>query len=198
MQGSTWRRSGVIFGYSAGGTYSPPSSGAVYLVPPQSEASAPVPVVAGPRLVDYCTTLELDASASRNTAGQPNVSWHLHGVQCYAFEGEEPSEGYCNTTLMELAMEDTASALLQIEAAERPPELQFVLIEAVVTNRWGVSEHQSSSQAFLRHHYLSAITQPFSGLGASGQHQTVRLRPNAIELGLATTLRDSNSCGQLR
>ena len=24
--------------------------------------------------------------ASRNTAGQPNVSWHLHGVQCYAFE----------------------------------------------------------------------------------------------------------------
>lgn len=131
-------RSGVIFGYSAAGTYSPPSSGAVYLVPPQSEASAPVPVVAGPRLVDYCTTLELDASASRNTAGQPNVSWHLHGVQCYAFEGEEP-EGYCNTTLMELAMEDTTSALLQIEAAERPPELQFVLIEAVVTNRWGVS-----------------------------------------------------------
>ena len=42
--------------------------------------------VSGPRLVDYCSTLELDASASRYTAGQPNVSWNLHSVQCYPAE----------------------------------------------------------------------------------------------------------------
>lgn len=130
-------RSGVIFAYAVG-KYSPPASGAVYLVPPQSQARAPEPVVSGPRVVDYCSTLELDASASRYTAGQPNVSWRLSGVNCYPPEGSEP-DGYCNTTLMELALEDASSALLQMEAAERPPELQSVNIEAVVTNRWGVS-----------------------------------------------------------
>eukprot|EP00435_Cladocopium_sp_Y103_P032004 s1452_g8.t1 len=135
--GKDEKGSGVIFAYAPVGKYSPPASGAVYLVPPQSQARAPEPV-SGPRLVDYCSTLELDASASRYTAGQPNVSWRLSGVNCYPPEGEEP-DGYCNTTLMELALEDASSALLQIDAAERPPELQSVNIEAVVTNRWGVS-----------------------------------------------------------
>ncbi|CAJ1407034.1 unnamed protein product [Effrenium voratum] len=171
-------RSGVLFAH-APGSYSPPASGGVFLQPPQSQARAPEPVVSGSRQVDFCSNLELDALASRYTAGQPNVTWRLAMATCLTAEEPSPA-GYCNTTDIELAME-AAGTTLQIASDERPVELRVLDIEVVVFNRWGIGA------SLMVQVNISQVPQPSLDISASPLNATpfhgVALRADVKQSG---------------
>ena len=93
-------RSGTIFAFRPPASYSPPASGGVYLLRPP-EALPPVLVISGPREVDDCSAVLLDASPTLHATGQPTFTWSLANSSCAA--------AGCDTAALEDAVDPNAT-----------------------------------------------------------------------------------------